>query len=299
MAHEHRHAPRNYDGAFALGVALNAAFVALEAVVGVTIGSLALVADAGHNLSDVLGLLLAWGASHLVRRRPTARRTYGLRRSSILAALLNAALLLVAVGAIAWEALRRFARPEPLPGGVIVLVAAIGVVINAATALLFARGQEHDLNIRGAFLHMAADALVSVGVIVAGVLISVTGAGWIDPLISIMIAIVIIIGAWGLLRRSLDLALDSVPEGIDPEAVRTFLAGLPEVSEVHDLHIWAMSTTETALTAHLIRPDGCVDDDWLARVTKALHDRFAIEHATIQIESGGGAGPCRMSGEHA
>ena len=300
MTHEHHHhAPHNYDAAFAIGVALNAAFVAVEAGAGVAIGSLALIADAGHNLSDVLGLLLAWGASRLGRRRPTARRTYGFRRSSILAALLNAALLLIAVGAIAWEAFHRFARPTPIPGSAVILVAAIGVVINAATALLFMRGQSRDLNIRGAFLHMAADALVSLGVIIAGVLMSVTGATWIDPAISLAIAVVIIIGSWSLLRRSLDLALDSVPEGIDPEAVRAFLAGLPEVSEVHDLHIWAMSTTETALTVHLIRPDGCIDDDWLARVSKALHDRFAIEHATLQIESGGGAGPCQMSGEHA
>lgn len=299
MGHGHSHAPRGYDAAFAAGVALNVAFVAVEAVVGISIGSLALVADAGHNLSDVLGLLLAWGASHLGRRRPTARRTYGLRRTSILAALLNAGLLLIAVGAIALEAFRRFTRPAPVEGGVIILVAAIGVVINTATALLFVRGQSRDLNIRGAFLHMAADALVSLGVIVAGVLISVTHAAWIDPAISIGIAIVIVIGTWNLLRRSLDLALDSVPERIDPEAVRAFLAGLPEVSEVHDLHIWAMSTTETALTAHLIRPDGCVDDDWLAGITNTLHDRFAIEHATIQIESGRGAGPCQMSGEHA
>ncbi len=297
MTHGHDHASPNFSRAFAIGVALNLAFVIVEVVAGVATGSLALVADAGHNFSDVLGLLLAWGASHLGKRRPTARRTYGLRRSSILAALLNAALLLIAVGAIAWEAIRRFSRPEPVDGGAIILVAVVGVIINTATALLFAKGQTRDLNIRGAYLHMIADAAVSLGVVVAGFVVALTHWDWIDPAISLLIVLVVAIGTWRLLRRSVDLALDSVPEGIDPVEVRRFLEELPEVVEVHDLHIWAMSTTETALTAHLVKGDAQLDDDWLERVQRELHDRFSIEHATIQIEARRGSQSCRLSGE--
>jgi cobalt-zinc-cadmium efflux system protein len=294
MAHAHEHGVSDGGRAFALGVAFNLAFVVVEAVAGIAIGSLALVADAGHNLSDVLGLLVAWIAYRLSRRPPTNRRTYGLRRSSILAALVNAGLLLIAVGGIAWEAFHRLARPEAVEGGAVILVASAGVLVNAMTALLFAKDRKSDLNVRGAFLHMVADAGVSFGVIVGGIAISLTGKTWIDPAMSLAIAMVITAGTWGLLRRALDLALDAVPEGIDPMAVRAFLAQLPEVAEVHDLHIWAMSTTETALTAHLVRPDGRVDDAWLARVREELHDRFAIEHATLQVESGCGKPPCEV-----
>lgn len=298
MAHSHQHhSHSNGDSgtAFLIGIALNLLFVIAEGIVGISFGSLALLADAGHNLSDVLGLVLAWGANVLGKRTPSARFTYGLRRSSILAALLNALLLLVAVGAIAWEALRRLNQTEIPNGNAVIVIAAIGVVINTVTALLFLRGQQHDLNVRGAFLHMAADAAVSLGVVVAGVLMNYTGWAWIDPAVSLVIVVVITWGTWSLLRQSLHLSLDAVPHEIDPSHVRTFLNELPEVSEVHDLHIWALSTSETALTVHLIRPDAVLDDDWLAQLTQQLHDRFGIEHATIQVETGRGANACRLA----
>jgi cobalt-zinc-cadmium efflux system protein len=299
MAHEHApghsHAPANYGRAFAIGVALNTGFVVIEALFGILSGSLALVADAGHNLSDVLGLLLAWGASILVRRRPTLRRTYGLRRSSILAALLNAVFLLIAIGAIGWEALVRFAHPEPIAGGPIIGVALVGIMVNGATALLFVSGRRGDLNIRGAYLHMAADAGVSLGVVLAGVAILLTGWQWLDPAVSLVIVVVIFVGTWGLLRDSLDLALDAVPEGIDTAAVGVYLASLPGVREVHDLHIWAMSTTETALTAHLVIPRGGDGDTLLGRASEELHERFGIAHPTIQIERGDPAHPCDLA----
>ena len=295
MAHGHAcghaHGPADYGRAFAIGVALNLGFVAVEAACGLLSGSLALVADAGHNLSDVLGLLLAWGASILVRRRPTLRRTYGLRRSSILAALVNAVFLLVAIGAIAWEAARRFGEPGPVAGGTVIGVALIGLAVNGATALLFLRGQQHDLNIRGAFLHMAADAGVSLGVALAGVAILLTGWRWLDPAVSLAVVAIIFIGTWGLLRDSVNLALDAVPEGIDTAAVEAYLRGLPAVAGVHDLHIWAMSTTETALTAHLVLPRGRGGDALLARACRELHDRFGIEHSTLQVEHGDPAFP--------
>lgn len=290
MAHAHTHAP-DFGRAFAWGVALNAAFVAAEAGFGLAADSLALLADAGHNAGDVLGLLLAWWADRLSRRLPTPRRTYGLRRSSVLAALANAALLLVAVGAIAWEAVRRLHQP-PVAGGTVVAVAAIGVAVNAATALLFFAGRRHDLNVRGAFLHMAADAAVSAGVVAAGLVMRATGWAWLDPAVSLAIVAVITAGTWGLLRESLDLALDAVPAGIDPAAVRAYLAGLPGVAAVHDLHIWGMSTTATALTAHLVRPCGRLDDALLARARRELHDRFGIGHVTIQVEAGH---PCDLA----
>lgn len=290
--HSHPHAPAGYDRAFAIGIGLNLVYVVLEATFGVLAGSLALIADAGHNLSDVLGLVLAWGAAWLSRRQPTRRRTYGYRRSSILAALGNAALLLVAVGAIVLEALRRFAEPQPVESGTVLWVAAVGVVVNAGTALMFLAGRKGDINIRGAFLHMAADAGVTVGVIAAALLIRATGWQWLDPAVSLAIALVILVGTWGLLRDAVNLSLDAVPEGIDPHEVEAYLAGQPGVTEVHDLHIWAMSTTETALTAHLVRPGKGIDDGLLARVRRELHDRFGIEHATIQLEDGDPAHPC-------
>lgn len=297
MAHDHGHShgAANYGKAFAIGIILNTGFVIVEATFGFLSGSLALVADAGHNLSDVLGLLVAWGASVLVRRVPTPRRTYGLRRSSILAALANAVFLLIAIGAIAWEAVGRFSDPAPVAGATVVWVALIGIAINTATALLFLAGRKGDLNIRGAFLHMAADAGVSLGVVIAGLLIIATGWQWLDPVISLAIALVILVGTWGLLRDSVNMALDAVPEGIDADAVTTYLATLPGVAGIHDLHIWAMSTTETALTAHLVLPTGGHEDALLARAGTELHDRFGIEHATLQIEHGDPAYPCERA----
>jgi cobalt-zinc-cadmium efflux system protein len=288
MAHDHTHPENalNHNKAFALGVALNLGYIIVEVIAGVAIHSLALVADAGHNASDVLSLLLAWGASYLTQLAPTRRRTYGLRSSSILASLANAIILLVAIGAIGWEAIRRFAEPVSVPGNIVMLVAAIGVLVNGATALLFVKGRERDLNVRGAFLHMAADAGVSAGVIIAGFAINLTGAQWIDPMVSLLIVVVIAIGTWGLLRDSINLSLAAVPSGIDPVKVEQYLCALPGVTQVHDLHIWAMSTTETALTAHLVKPDAAIDDELLACICQELHRRFGIGHATIQLEKG-------------
>jgi len=296
MSGEHAHGPAAYDRAFALGVGLNLVFVAAEAVFGVIAGSTALLADAAHNFSDVLGLLLAWGASYLARRPRSARRTYGWRSSSILAALLNAIVLLVVTGGIAWEAVQRFGTPAQVGGGIVAWVALVGVAINTATALLFMRGRKTDLNIRGAFLHMAADAAVSAGVVVAGIAIIVTGWRWIDPVVTLLIALVILGGTWGLLRESFNLALHAVPEGIDPEAVEAYLLGLPGVTAVHDVHIWAMSTTETALTAHLVKRDAQDDDAIIAEATRALHGRFGIEHTTLQWERGPDACCPRLPG---
>ncbi len=293
--HGHSHAPVDFGRAFAIGAGLNIAFVVVEAIAGVITGSLALIADAGHNLSDVLGLLMAWGAVILARKAPTLRRSYGLRKGTILASLGNAGLLLVAVGAIVWEAVRRFGSPEPVMPGPVIAVAAIGVVINTATALMFLRGQ-HDLNVRGAFLHMAADAAVSLGVVFAAITIwFVPGWTWIDPAVSLIIAAVIVAGTWGLLRDSLDLALDAAPRGVDPEAVRTWLSERPGVTGVHDLHIWAMSTTETALTAHLTRPDNTDADHFLHETAQALAKHFRIGHPTLQIETGEGEHACRLA----
>ena len=285
MSHHHsNHSPSDYNRAFAIGVALNVIYIVVEATYGFLAGSLALLADAGHNLSDVLGLLLAWGANYLVQRKPTQRHTYGWRKSTILAALTNAIILLVAMGGIAWEAVRRFSDPSPVAGKTVIIVAAIGVVINTATALLFLSGRKTDLNIRGAFLHMAADAGVSAGVVLAGVVILATGWPWIDPVVSLTITAIILVGTWGLLRDSFNLALDAVPAGIDPEAVKTYLSDLPGVTGVHDLHIWAMSTSETALTVHLVKPDARDDDTLIEQASRELHDRFGIEHITIQWE---------------
>ncbi|QYM78248.1 cation diffusion facilitator family transporter [Horticoccus luteus] len=286
----HSHAPAHYNRAFAVGVTLNALYVVVELIAGFRIDSVALIADAGHNVSDVLSLLLAWGASYLAQRPPSRHHTYGLRKTSILASLTNAVLLLIAIGAIAWEALQRFAHPPPVTGGAMMWVAAIGVVVNTATALLFLRGRHSDINLRGAYLHMAADAAVSVGVVLAGFAILLTGALWIDPAISLVIVAVIGVGTWSLLRDSFRLATDAVPPGIDLPAVRRFLRDQPGVTDVHDLHIWAMSTTSTALTAHLVKPAPGDDDALLRHLGEALHEHFAIGHTTIQIERT--AGPC-------
>jgi cobalt-zinc-cadmium efflux system protein len=284
MAHDHHHKVINYDRAFAFGVALNVVFVIVEAAYGIMAGSLALLADAGHNLSDVLGLLLAWGANYLVRRKPTGRRTYGWRKSSILAALINAVILLVALGGIAGEAIRRLGAPVPVAGRTIIFVALVGVVINTATALLFLSGRNSDLNIRGAFLHMVADAGVSAGVVIAGVAILMTGRLWIDPAVSLVISAVILFGTWGLFQDAFNMAMDAVPRDIDPESVRAYLSSLPGVTGVHDMHIWAMSTTETALTAHLVKPDSEDDDALIETASKELHDHFGIDHITLQWE---------------
>lgn len=295
--HQHSHVPHQLGRAFAIGIALNLGFVLMEAGAGLWSGSLALLADAGHNLSDVLGLGLAWGAAWLGNRPPSARFTYGLRRSTIVAALLNAILLLLAVGAIAWESVRRFWEPAVVSEATVMAVAAAGVVINGLTALLFLRGRKEDLNVRGAYLHMLADAGISLGVVFAGLAISVTHWLWIDPAVSLAIAIAITFGTWSLLIQSLHLIFDAVPHEVDPADVRAYLAELPGITEVHDLHIWALSTTETALTVHLVRPGSSLDDDWLAAVTDTLHDRFGIEHATIQLESGQGARACPLAPE--
>jgi cobalt-zinc-cadmium efflux system protein len=283
--HSHSHAPTDYGRAFVVGTLLNATFVVFEVVYGTLAGSLALVADAGHNASDVLGLLLAWGAHLAGRRRPSGRRTYGLRRSSILASLTNAVLLLTALGVIIWEALHRLAQPAPVVGGTVIWVAALGIAINGVTAFLFASGRKGDLNLRGAYQHMFADALVSAGVVVAGLVILLTGWNWLDPLVSLVLAVVILAGTWGLLRESLDLALDAVPEGINLNEVRSFLAAQPGVTGVHDLHVWGMSTTETALTVHLVVPAG-LPDEGLQHLRHELHEQFGVEHATVQIETG-------------
>jgi len=290
----HHHAPANFGRAFAIGIALNLAYVLGEAFYGVVAHSLALLADAGHNLGDVLGLAGAWLASVLGKRRPSGRFTYGLRRSSILAALGNAVVLLVVTGGIAWEGVRRLMNPEPSGGTVIMAVAAVGIVINGVTAFLFMSGRKDDLNIKGAFMHMASDALVALGVVVAGGIILWTGWLWLDPAISLVISAVIVAGTWSLLRDSVNLALDAVPPGIDQKKVETFLRGLPGVAEVHDLHIWGMSTTETALTAHLVRPGAPIDGDLLRHAAEELREHFGISHATFQVEDGQGAHPCSL-----
>lgn len=283
--HGHSHAPpADFSNAFALGVLLNLGFVAVEAVYGFVSGSMALVADAGHNLSDVMALLLAWGAGVAAKKPPTARFTWGFKSSTILAAMANAALLLIAVGAILFETLRRLGDPPQVEGWTMIVVAGIGIVINGFTALLFARGRKHDINIRGAFLHMAYDALVSVGVVVAGALILLTGAAWIDPVTSLLIVAVIAWGTWGLLKDSVKMGLLAVPDSIDEEKVRAHLAAQPGVAAVHDLHIWPMSTTETAMTAHLVMPGGHPGDAFLRALAHELAHDFGIGHATLQVE---------------
>jgi cobalt-zinc-cadmium efflux system protein len=280
--HGHSHAPANFNTAFAIGIGLNIAFVAIEGFYGWKIDSLALLADAGHNLSDVIGLVLAWVGALAGRLQPDARHTYGWKRASILAAFVNAVLLLVAMGSLAWEAAQRLQSPSPVEGLTVMAVAGVGIVINAATALLFMRGSEHDLNLRGAFLHMAADALVSLGVVVAGALALKFGWVWLDPVVSLLIAAVIVVGTWSLFRQSLHLLFDGVPDGVDLLAVQRLLEELPGVARVHDLHVWAMGTSEIALSAHLAMPDGHPDDAFLQHATTQLQDRFGIEHVTLQ-----------------
>lgn len=279
----HSHAPASFGTAFAVGITLNTAFVVVEAVYGYTSNSTALIADAGHNLSDVLGLVVAWIAVILSKRPASPRYTYGLRGSSILAALFNAVFLLIAVGAIGWEAILRLLNPEPVAEKTVMIVAAIGIVINGFTAWLFASGSKNDLNIRGAYLHMAADAAVSAGVVVAALVIMFTGWLWLDPAVSLVIVAVIVWGTWGLLRDSTAMSLDAVPSNIDPVAVRDYLEHRPGVTEVCDLHIWPMSTTEVALSCHLVIPSGYPGDAFLVEASHQLNDRFHIQHVTIQI----------------
>lgn len=284
--HDHDHAPANYGFAFGFGIALNTLFIIIEVIYGLVGDSLALLADAGHNLSDVLGLVIAWIAFWLGKKAPTSKRTYGFKKSSILAALFNAVFLLVAIGAIAWEAVQRFSSPAPVAGKTVIMVALIGIIINTVTALLFMSGRKKDLNIRGAYLHMMADAVVSLGVVVSGFIMLWSGWQWIDPLVSLIIAMVIFISTWGLLSESLNLSLDAVPNGIDLNKINRYLLDLPTVVEVHDLHVWGMSTTEPALTVHLVRSEIRDNDRLLQQLTKELHDKFGIEHTTIQIEKG-------------
>ncbi len=290
--HGHIHAPASFDRAFAIGIALNIAYVVAEAGTGIWTGSVALLADAGHNLSDVLGLAVAWGGAALARSAPTKRFTYGLKGSTILAALANALFLLVALGAIVLEAVQRFDDPPVVAGLTVSAVAGVGIAINALTAWLFASGRKGDINIRGAYLHMLGDAAVSAGVVLAGIAIWATGIGWIDPLVSLVIAAIILWQTWGLLRETVEMSLAAVPRAIDYDAVTAALHGLPGVARVHDLHIWPMSTTEPVLTAHLVIPGGSPGDAFLTGARGMLHDRFGIGHATLQVETGGDCESC-------
>jgi len=291
----HSHAPKHFGTAFALGIALNTVFVVVEAGYGYAGNAMSLVADAGHNLSDVLGLVAAWIASVLVRRQRTARFTYGLRGSSILAALFNAVFLLIAMGAVMWEAVLRLLHPEPVAGGTVMVVAAIGILVNGITAWLFVSGAKDDINIRGAFLHMAADAAVSAGVVVAGLVIWMTGLAWIDPAVSLVVAGLVVWATWGLLRDSVAMSLNAVPPQISPAAVEDFLRERPGVTDLHDLHIWSMSTTSVALTAHLVMAQGHPGNGFLVETCEGLRAHFGIAHATLQIEDAGGP-DCRLAG---
>ena len=293
----HVHAPENFGTAFAIGIGLNTAFVIAEGLFGYVGNSVALVADAGHNLSDVLGLVVAWVAAILSKRAPSARFTYGLRGSSILAALFNAVFLLVAVGAIGWEAVQRLLHPEPVAGLTVIVVAAAGILVNGVTAWLFASGRKGDLNIRGAYLHMAADTAVSVGVVIAGLIILFTGWTWLDPTTSLVVSAVIVWGTWSLLRDSMAMSLNAVPQGIDPGAVRLYLENCDGVVEVHDLHIWPMSTTEVALTCHMVIPAGRPGDGFLVQIAHDLEQTFGIQHATVQVETEPHL-PCALAPDH-
>lgn len=295
--HRHHHLPANYNRAFIVGLVLNGGFVLTEFFFGFLANSVALIADAGHNLSDVLGLILAWAASLLVRRQPSSRKTYGWRKSSIVAAFLNAVFLLLVTGGIAWESVQRFSTPHEVKGGMIILVAAIGIVINAVTALMFLSGRKQDINIRAAFSHMVADAMVSVGVVLAGIGILLTRWFWLDPAFSLIISILIIFNTWELLQESFHLVVDGVPTKIDERAVRTYLSELPRVTKIHDLHIWGISTTETALTVHLVIPTGHPGDEFLTQICRELHNNFGIDHSTVQIEIGDPNYPCVLEKE--
>jgi cobalt-zinc-cadmium efflux system protein len=294
--HGHSHVPKDFGFIFAVVTALNVALVVLQVAFGIMANSVALLADAGHNFGDALALLLAWGAHVMCKATPTRRYTYGFRSASILAALANGIILLVATGAIAWEAILRFSEADEVAGMTVMIVAALGIVINGVSAWLLLAGQAGDLNIRGAFLHLVGDALVSVGVVVAGGLILLTGLHWIDPAASLVISVVIVWSTWGLLRNAVNLSLGAVPHGINPDAVRGYLEGLPGVKCIHDLHIWAMSTTETALTVHLVMPQGQTGDAFLLQLSQELHRRFKIDHPTVQVENDGDG--CKLAPDH-
>ena len=295
MSHNHSHRVNNYNISFAIGIGLNVIFVIIEVFYGVLADSLALIADAWHNLSDVLSLLLAWGANYLASRQATPRRTYGLRRVTILASLLSAVLLLVALGGIAWESIERLSSPAPVQGYIVITVAAIGVVINTLTALLFVSGQKHDLNIRAAYLHMAADAGISLGVVIAGSAIIFTGWLWLDPVISLLIVLIVLLGTWTLLKDSLNLSIDAVPKDINIREVREYLSGLESVSQIHDLHVWALSTRQTALSVHLVRRENRLDNNFLQEIQEYLHHHFNIGHTTIQVESEESQNGCALN----
>jgi cobalt-zinc-cadmium efflux system protein len=294
----HQHWPMDFGRAFAIAATLNIVLVVAQVVFGVLANSVALIADAGHNLGDVLGLLLAWGAHGMSRWLPTKRYTYGFRSASILAALFNGIILLVATGAIAWEALRRLDGMSDVAGVTVMVVAAAGIVVNGVSAWLLMAGRQGDLNVRGAFLHMLGDAAISLGVVAAGAAILVTGLNWLDPLASLVIAVLIVWGTWGLLREAIMMSLNAVPQGVDGARVESYLRSLPGVCEVHDLHIWAMGTTETAMTAHLVRPGAGLDDHLLHDVSHELERRFGISHATLQIEAGDTDHACRLAPDH-
>ena len=297
MPHDHAHpAPQAVNNSFKIAIGLNILIVILQVVYGFLSHSIALIADAGHNLTDVLSLVLALGANILAARPPTRMRTYGYRRTTILAALINAMVLLVTTGALLFAAIHRFYHPVPVEGQTVSIVAGIGIILNAISAWLFAQGRKGDLNVKAAFLHMAGDAAVSAGVVIAGIIILWTGALWIDPAMSVIISIVIAFSTWSVLRDSFNLAADAVPSEIDPAAIEKYLRSVPGVSDIHDLHIWAMSTTHAVLTAHLIVPDRSVDDNSLFAISNELHDRFGIEHTTLQVECG--AVPCELADEH-
>lgn len=284
--HDHSHHFDTHNRSFAISVILNTLFVVIEAVYGLISGSLALLADAGHNLSDVMGLIMAWAASWLASKTATYGKTYGLKKTTILAALFNALILIAAVGGITWEAIQRLADPADVTGMTVIVVAGIGVLINGATMVLFVKGQKGDINIRGAFLHMAADTAVSIGVVLSGTILLLTNLTWIDPIVSLVIAIVIFVGTWQLLKDSVNLAVDAVPKGIDPSAVQEHLENLPGVQSAHHLHVWALSTTETALTVHLVKPDPENDDEVIKEAAEILREHFGIHHITIQWERG-------------
>lgn len=294
MSHDHNHQITNYNFAFAVGITLNMIFVAIEAAYGVLADSLALIADAGHNLSDVFSLLLALTASVLAKKTSTDKRTYGLRKATVMASLASAIFLLIALGGITWEAIERLGNPAPTKGMTVIVVAAIGVVINTLTALLFIKGQKHDLNIKAAFLHMAADAAVSVGVVIGGLIILFKGWFWIDPFISLLIVLVILVGTWGLLKDSMNYAMDAVPASIDIPALRQYLTSFDVVDHIHDLHVWPLSTTEIALTVHLVVNTTELDNEFLTNLQQHLHDNFGIEHSTIQVETSAGENNCML-----
>jgi len=300
MSHSHshhHHEVNNYNRSFAIGITLNVIFVVIEVSYGLMADSLALIADAGHNLSDVMSLMLAWGASYLATKHPTQTRTYGLRKVTIMASLISAVLLFVALGGIAWESVERLSSPQAVNGMTVIVVAAIGVVINTATALLFVKGQAHDLNIRAAYLHMAADAAISLGVVLAGIAIMVTGWLWLDPIISLFIVVVILLGTWRLLRDSINLSIDAVPAGINVMEIKEYLKSLEGVSDMHHLHVWALSTTENALTVHLVSTQERIDNDFLHEVHEHLHHHFNIAHATIQLEKLSSDTSCRLDSD--